>query len=64
MRESRYVALFNDPRGDIDITVRRLSAGLRWDYARRQALSGELAHVVGLYQSGYQVRLLWSAAIP
>jgi hypothetical protein len=64
MRESRYVALFNDPSGDLDITLRRLAAGLRWDYARRQALSGEVAHVVGLYKSGYEIRLLWSAAIP
>jgi hypothetical protein len=64
MQESRYVAIFNDHSGDIDITLRRLAAGLRWDYMRRQALSVELSHVVSLDQRAYEVRLQWSAAIP
>jgi hypothetical protein len=64
MRESRYVTLFDDHSGDIDITVKRLAAGLRWDYMRRQALSLELTHVESLEARAYQVRLQWSAAIP
>jgi hypothetical protein len=64
MRESRYVALFHNDSGDIDITLRRLALGLRWDYARRQALSCELSHVVSLDQRAYEMRLQWTAAIP
>jgi hypothetical protein len=64
MQESRYIALFNEHSGDIDITLRRLAAGLRWDYMRRQALSVEFSHVVSLDQRAYEVRLQWSAAIP
>jgi hypothetical protein len=65
MQESRYVALFKDHSGDIDITARRLAAGLRWDYARRQALSCEFSHVVSLQQRrAYELRLQWSAAVP
>jgi len=64
MQRSRYVALFDDRSGDIDITLRRAALGLRWDYARRQALSVELTHVVSLAQSAYQARFQWSAAIP
>jgi hypothetical protein len=64
MQRSRYVTLFDDHSGDIDITLRREAAGLRWDYARRQALSCELSHVVSLDQRAYEVRLQWSAAIP
>jgi hypothetical protein len=64
MQESRYVSLFNDHSGDIDITLRRAAGGLRWDYARRQALSCELSHVVALDRRAYEVRLQWSAAIP
>ncbi|MDB6085903.1 MAG: hypothetical protein JWN43_3784 [Gammaproteobacteria bacterium] len=64
MQESRYVSLFNDHSGDIDITLRRVAAGMRWDYARRQALSCELSHVVSLDQRAYEARFLWSAAIP
>ena len=60
MQESRYVALFKDLFGDIDITARRLAAGLRWDYARRQALSCEFSHVVSLQQRrAYELRLQW-----
>jgi len=65
MQESRYVALFKDHSGDIDITARRIAAGLRWDYARRQALSCEFSHVVSLQQRrAYELRLQWSAAVP
>jgi hypothetical protein len=64
MRDSRYVSLFNDHSGDIDITLRRAAAGLRWDYARRQALSCEFSHVVALDRRADEVRLQWSAAIP
>jgi hypothetical protein len=64
MQASRYVSLFNDHSGDIDITLRRAAGGLRWDYARRQALSCELSHVVALDRRAYEVRLQWSAAIP
>ncbi|MDP9014050.1 MAG: hypothetical protein M3O41_15610 [Pseudomonadota bacterium] len=64
MAQSRYVSLFNDHSGDIDITLRRAAAGLRWDYVRRQALSCELSHVVALDRRAYEARLQWSAAIP
>ncbi|MHB8726452.1 MAG: hypothetical protein ACYC9Z_13960 [Casimicrobiaceae bacterium] len=64
MQRSRYVALFDDHPRDIEITLRRQVAGLRWDYARRQALSFELGHVVSLTQSANEIRLQWSAAIP
>ena len=49
MQESSYVALFDDHDGDIDIALRRNALGLRWDYARRQALTVELSHVVSLH---------------
>ena len=64
MQKSRYVSLFDDRSGDIDITLRRLAGGLRWDYARRQALSLELSHVVSLDKRAYEARFQWSAAIP
>ena len=64
MQDSHYVALFNDHPLDFDITLRRQTAGLRWDYARRQALSCEISHVVSLTKPGNEVRLQWSAAIP
>ena len=64
MQKSHYVALFDDHPLDIEITVRRQSAGLRWDYARRQALTCELGHVVSLEKSANEIRLQWSAAIP
>lgn len=65
MQESRYVAPFKDHSGDIDITSRRLAAGLRWDCARRQALSCEFSHVVSPQQRrAYELRLQWSAAVP
>jgi hypothetical protein len=64
MQESRYVALFKYHSGDIDIAARR-AAGLRWDYARRQALSCEFSHVVSLQQRrAYELPLQWSAAVP
>ena len=50
MQESRYVALFNDHSSDIDVTLRRQALGLRWDYARRQALTCEFSHEVSLSQ--------------
>jgi hypothetical protein len=64
MPESRYVALLDDHTTNIDITIRREAAGLRWDYARRQALACEFDHEISLSQRGYEVRLQWSAAIP
>jgi len=64
MQESRYVALFDDHDGDIEIAVRRKALGLRWDYARRQALTLELSHVVSLTQQSDEVRAQWSAAFP
>jgi len=64
MQKSRYVTLFDDRSGDINITLRRLAGGLRWDYARRQALSLELSHVVSLNKRAYEARFQWSAAIP
>jgi hypothetical protein len=64
MQKSRYVSLFDDHSGDIDITLRRIAGGLRWDYARRQALSLELSHVVSLDKRVYEARFQWSAAIP
>jgi hypothetical protein len=64
MQESRYVALLDGQTRDIDITIRREAAGLRWDYARRQALTVELDREVSLSEHGYEARLQWSAAIP
>ena len=64
MQESKYVALFNDHDGDIDVALRRQALGLRWDFIRRQALTIELSHVVSLHQKTDQVRLQWSAVVP
>ena len=64
MQKSRYVALFDDHSSDIDVTLRRQAVGLRWDYARRQALTCELSHAVSLSHGASEVRLQWSAAIP
>jgi hypothetical protein len=64
MQESRYVALLDGHTTDIDITIRRAAGGLRWDYARRQALTVEFDREVSLSDRGYEARLQWSAAIP
>ena len=64
MQESKYVALFDDHNGDIDIALRRDAVGLRWDYARRQAFTVELSHIVSLKQESNEVRLQWSAVVP
>jgi hypothetical protein len=64
MQESQYVKLFNDQDGNVDIALRRNAVGLRWDYARRQALTIELSHVVSLTQQSDEVRLQWSAVVP
>jgi hypothetical protein len=64
MQESNFVALFDEPDGDIDIALRRDALGLRWDYVRRQALTIELSHVVSLKQRSNEVRLQWSAVVP
>jgi hypothetical protein len=64
MQESRYVALLDGHTTNIDITIRRAAGGLRWDYARRQALTVEFDHEVSLSDHGYEARLQWSAAIP
>jgi hypothetical protein len=64
MQESRYVALFDEHDGGIDIALRRQALGIRWDYARRQALTLELSHVVAPSQQANEVRAQWSAAVP
>jgi hypothetical protein len=64
MQESRYVALLDERSTDIDLTIQRQCVGLRWDYARRQALTVEFDHEVSLSDHGYEARLQWSAAIP
>ena len=64
MQDSRYVALLDNHTTDIAVTIRREAAGLRWDYARRQALTCEIDREIALFRRGYEVRLQWSAAIP
>jgi hypothetical protein len=64
MQESRYVALFDDGDGDLDIALRRQALGVRWDYTRRQALTLEISHIVSLTQKSNEIRAQWSAAIP
>ncbi len=64
MRSSRFVHSFNDYDGDIDVALRRNALGVRWDFARRQALSLEVSHVVSLDRRSDDIRLQWSAAIP
>jgi hypothetical protein len=64
MQKSRYVALFDDADGDIEIALRRQALGVRWDYTRRQALTFELSHVASLTQTSNELRAQWSAAIP
>jgi len=64
MQESKYVALFNNHDGDIDVALRRQLLGLRWDFVRRQALTIELSHLVSIQQKTDQVRLQWSAVVP
>ncbi|MEP6885376.1 MAG: hypothetical protein ABJC66_11555 [Gammaproteobacteria bacterium] len=64
MQESRYVALFNDGDGDIEIALRRQALGVRWDFTRRQALTFEISHIVSLAHNSNQLRAQWSAAIP
>jgi hypothetical protein len=64
MQDSRYVALFDDHDGDIDVALRRQALGLRWDFVRRQALTVELSHVATLGRSSNEARLQWSGVIP
>lgn len=66
MQNSHYVALFDQPDGTLDISLRRQALGLRWDFARRQAFSSEFARLVSLtqHERAYEMRLQWSAAIP
>jgi hypothetical protein len=64
MQQSRYVAVLDGRRRDIDLTIQRQAVGLRWDCARRQALTMEVDHQVSLTGRGYEARLQWSAAIP
>jgi hypothetical protein len=64
MQESRYVALFDDHDGDIDVALRRQALGLRWDFVRRQAFTVELSHVATLGFRSNEVRLQWSGVIP
>lgn len=62
--QSRYVSLFEDRDGDIDVALRRQALGLRWDFVRRQAFTVELSHVNTLGQRSNEVRLQWSGVIP
>ena len=64
MGESKYVALFDDHDGDVDIAVRREALGLRWDFHRRQALTVELSHIDSLTQRSNELRLQWSGVLP
>jgi hypothetical protein len=64
MQRLRYVTQLDQDTKDIDITIRRQTGGLRWDFARRQALTVEVGHEASLSQHGNEVRLQWSAAIP
>lgn len=64
MGESKYVALFDDHDGDIDIAVRREALGLRWDFHRRQALTVELSHINSLTRRSNEIRLQWSGVLP
>ncbi|HEX4152469.1 MAG TPA: hypothetical protein VHY75_09725 [Steroidobacteraceae bacterium] len=64
MQESRYVRMFEDVDGDVDIALRRNALGLRWDFVRRQALTVELSHVVSLMRPSDEVRIQWSGVIP
>jgi hypothetical protein len=64
MQDSRYVALFDHEDGNLEVALRRQALGVRWDYARRQALTFELSHIVSLHQQSNQLRVQWSAAIP
>jgi hypothetical protein len=65
MQESTYVATLVDNDGDIDVAVRREALGLRWDFARRQALTVELSHITSLPNiRANEVRLQWSGVVP
>jgi hypothetical protein len=64
MAESRYVAMFEDYDGDVDVALRRQALGLRWDFVRRQALTVEVSHVSALQRPSNEIRLLWSGVIP
>jgi hypothetical protein len=64
MQESRYVTLFEDRDGDIDVALRRAALGLRWDFVRRQALTIEVSHVGTLERRSNEIRLQWSGVIP
>lgn len=64
MQESRYVSLFEDHDGDIDVALRRQALGLRWDFVRRQAFTLELSHVATLGYRSNEVRVQWSGVIP
>jgi hypothetical protein len=64
MQDSRYVALFDHEDGNLEVALRRQALGVRWDYARRQAFTLELSHIVSLHQQSNQLRVQWSAAIP
>jgi hypothetical protein len=64
MQDSRYVALFDDHDGDVDVALRRQALGLRWDFVRRQALTIELSHVSTLGYRSNEARLQWSGVIP
>lgn len=56
---SRYAAVQSR-----EFELRRLSLGLRWDFAHSQALTLETAHATTLLARFNEVRLQWSAVIP
>jgi hypothetical protein len=57
--DAEYIQVL-DPRFE----VRRLLAGLRWDFIRHQALTVELARVSTLTNRFTDISLQWSALIP
>ena len=58
-RDSIYVSTVSP-----NFEIRRLSAGLRWDWLRRQALTIEHGNGVTSHGRQSDVRLLWSAVFP
>jgi hypothetical protein len=57
--DSRFVALQAQ-----SFDVRRNALGVRWDFARRQALTLELARTTRLTDKFSEYRLQWSAVVP
>lgn len=55
--ESAYVALFED------FAVSRFALGMRWDFARKHALTLEIGHTDSIQDAFAEYRLQWSAAL-